>query len=445
MNLETVKSFILWILVLLSLVLTFSLWNYQPNFEDSKNNKYVDQVNIGGKKQTKQEIIEPKSIIFHNGKTYYGFSDPNEQQSLYQDMQSWVLNNVQTSNQQGVPNEEKQLEIIFPVSLPMQTAKSLFTFSEEKFLPEWSFKKIYITFNRDDSVLNVIFVSDNGEQRVTAVVNNSKKYDLLWRYLTTFEGLKEYKLVKSGSNPYYVPKHQITMSRKVLTINTIDPLKFRNALFAKPEIVSRNQNHQNEVYFTDGVRGLRVIEDMKLMKFDNPYESSERPLPDEELITRSLQSINDRKGWTDEYNLMRIDSKGNEIRYQMYYNGYPIYSNAGLSMIRQIWQPTELSVDLNNYERPLFRLNDLINEKEITLKSVDEVLSYMESKSSYKLEEISDLQVGYHLSYQDIDSNNVVKLQPAWFVEYNGDWKQIEFHESTQHREGGAEDAMETN
>lgn len=450
MNFETVKSFILWILVAISLLLTFSLWNYQPNLKSSNSGKqYVDQVDLGGKEVTKQEVIEPKSFIFHNGETYYGFSNPHDIQSLYHDMHKWVLYNVQISEQQGKPSQEKQVEIIFPVPIPMQMAKSLFTFREDNPLPklEWSFDKIYLTFNTEDSVLNVIFISQNGEQRVTASVNNSKKYDKLWRYLTTFEGLTEYKLVKSGSRPFYVPKHQVQMNRKVLTINTIDPWDMVDALFIDSEVVSRNQVNQSEVYFTDGFRDMEVFEHLQLMKFKNPYQSSSGPLSDVEMTTQSIQSINGRKGWTGgtgEYNLMGIDSPRNVIRYQMYYGGYPIYSNVALSIIEQKWHTTEISVELNRYNRPLFQLNNLINEQTVTLKSADEVLEQIGRNSSYNLKNISGLRVGYQLNYQDIDTNNVVKLEPGWFLKSNGKWHEVNFEEKTQHLEGGAEGAMET-
>ncbi|WP_174615193.1 YycH family regulatory protein [Virgibacillus ihumii] len=444
MNAETVKSIILWVLVLLSLLLTFSLWNFQPNLELSNSSEYVDQVDLGGKEVTKEEIIEPKSIVFHNGNTYYGFSDPKDMQSLYHDMQSWEMYNFQFSGQNGEPSQEKQLEIIFPESMPMQMAKTLFTFNEDKSVPEWSFKKIFITFNTDDSVLNVIFVAENGEQRASAVVNNSRKYDMLWSYLTTFEGLREYMLVESGSRPYYVPKHQIKMNRKVLTINTINPSLLVDALFPTPDVVSRNEINESRLYFSDGIRGMRVDKNIQRMQFDNPYQSTSRPLTDVELITQSVQKINAAKGWTGEYNLMHIQSPDNIITYQMYYNGFPIYSTLGLSVIEQKWLPTEISVELNMYNRPLFQLNNLINENTVTLKPASGVLSYLENSSTYELENISDLRVGYYLSYQGIDTNNVVQLQPGWFMEYSGKWQQVEFNDEMQFREGGAEDAMET-
>ncbi|GAA0608112.1 two-component system activity regulator YycH [Virgibacillus siamensis] len=438
MNLETVKSIILWVLVLLSLLLTFSLWNFQPNLKLSNNSEYVDQVDLGGKEVTQQEIIEPKSIIFHNGNTFYGFSDPKDMQSLYRDMQSWVMYDFQVSEKNGEPSQEKQLEIIFPEPMPMQMAKTLFTFNKVGSVPEWSFKKMYITFNTENSALKVIFVAENGERRATAVVNNSKKYDRLWRYLTTFEGLREYKLVKSGSRPYYVPKYQIKMNQKVLTVNTINPSKLVDALFNTPEVVRPNEINENQLYFTDGIRGMKVYQNTQRMEFQNPYQSASRPLQDTELITQSVQKINSAKGWTGEYNLMHIKSPDNIIYYQMYYNGYPIYSTLGLSVLMQEWQPTEISVELNSYNRPLFRLNNLINENPVTLKSASEVLSYLENDSSYKLENISDLRVGYYLSYQGIDTNNVVKLQPGWFMENNGSWQRVEFNEEMQFQEGGS-------
>src|SRR5699024_11125501 len=73
-----IKSYILAILVLISLLLTFSLWNYKPNYERVFDTDYVDEVNLGGTKKTKAEVVKPESIIFKRNDNYFSFNQPTE-------------------------------------------------------------------------------------------------------------------------------------------------------------------------------------------------------------------------------------------------------------------------------------------------------------------------------------------------------------------------------
>src|SRR5690625_5101642 len=117
-----IKTVILTILVGLSLLLTFSLWNSQPNHDDLSNirSEYVNEVDIGGTEETKKTIIKPTSIIFHKDHHYFGFADPLKQQRLYKKMQEWVLDDFKVSSAQDRPLNKYQVEVIFPTALPIE-------------------------------------------------------------------------------------------------------------------------------------------------------------------------------------------------------------------------------------------------------------------------------------------------------------------------------------
>src|SRR5699024_12649737 len=97
MKFEVIKTYVLVILVGLSLILSYSIWNYQPNYELLSDTDYLDEIDIGGKEQSKKDVIKPTSIIFKNAGQYYGFTNPTADHSLFKDMQSWMMYNFQTS------------------------------------------------------------------------------------------------------------------------------------------------------------------------------------------------------------------------------------------------------------------------------------------------------------------------------------------------------------
>src|SRR5690625_3254819 len=97
MNIELIKTYVLSILVLISLMLTSALWNYQPNYQPlyGSQSKYLSEVDIGGREETKHTVIEPNTIIFKLNEGYKGFTNPTEQRDFYKEMQEWMLDDFQ--------------------------------------------------------------------------------------------------------------------------------------------------------------------------------------------------------------------------------------------------------------------------------------------------------------------------------------------------------------
>ena len=57
MRYENIKSGILTFLVLVSILLTWNLWTYQPNYETMENSNYVEEVTVS-EKQEVQKIVQ---------------------------------------------------------------------------------------------------------------------------------------------------------------------------------------------------------------------------------------------------------------------------------------------------------------------------------------------------------------------------------------------------
>src|SRR5699024_12631729 len=96
MKYETIKSFILVVLVGVSFLLSFILWTYQPKYDQFYDTSYVNEVEVGGEEKTKNELMEPRSVMFHNGETVAGSSKPVDRQRYFKDLASWVLDRKST-------------------------------------------------------------------------------------------------------------------------------------------------------------------------------------------------------------------------------------------------------------------------------------------------------------------------------------------------------------
>src|SRR5690625_4067169 len=113
MNYEMIKSYLLVILIGVSILLSVALWTYQPNYEQFQDPDYVNEVNIGGEEQEIRDLIAPKSIVFHDNKRALGFSKPTDGEAFYESMQTWEMYDIEERQSNGAPNDRRYVEIIF--------------------------------------------------------------------------------------------------------------------------------------------------------------------------------------------------------------------------------------------------------------------------------------------------------------------------------------------
>ncbi|WP_217587432.1 YycH family regulatory protein [Lentibacillus saliphilus] len=424
MNLETIKSIILVMLVGISLLLTFSLWSYQPKDELLINKPLVSEedMDIKGTQETKRDMVEPIEMIFHNNGALHGFKDPNDRQRIYRDMQTWVLYDFNLRNTASNVQDDQMVEMIFREPIPMRLLNSLFKFNEEPYLPEWSFERIYITFDENTSHMNIRFESTTSGQYALAVVNNSRKFNLLWEYVMTDRDMQPYLKVDGISDPIYVPKDPITMYNWSLTTNAINPNQLVNALFNNPSVVKHNVS-DDEIIYTDGQQGMRVDQNKRSMDYYIAYDVNNYELMDPvDLLERSINSVNEHRGWTGDYRFWSFSRHDNELTYRMFYDGYPVFSQQGYSIIQQTWRQNELY----QYKRPLFNINNQIGATSMTLPSGKDVIAAIENQqyANYDMNNIRDIRPGYKLVYKD-SSMYIMTLEPTWYMEYAGEWVEI--------------------
>lgn len=432
MRIERIKSFVLIILVGLSLLLTFALWSNQADYDRMYDTNYINEVDIdlGGIELTKKDIIQPNQIIFKREDKFFSFINPVDRETLYRDMQSWVLYDFHAGESDGRPDHNQFVEVIFPSPLPMEIIPSILTLNEENVMPDWSFQRIFISFIEETSSLEVQFLSVDGRNQAEAIVDKSDKYDMLLSYIQgdNDEDMDEYITIDQDGNPIYVPMEKVEAHRISLTTTMLEPEQLVNVLFTNPSLVSANVG---EAYFTDGQRGMRLLENGLAIEYTNPLQSNYDRIHVNELISQSLINVNDHKGWMGTYYFESIDKTVNEIVYRMYYGGYPVFDYANISPIIQQWR----NQDLYQYYRPLFILNNSLGQHAIELPSGQSVVDYLQNNAHYQLDDVEAIQIGYHLDETAVEAHSVT-LHPAWYIYYNGIWRKLDLNESYSFKGG---------
>src|SRR5690625_762980 len=422
MKLEVIKTYILTILVLVSVLLTFAIWNYQPNYDFLYNNEteYVNEVDLGGADdKVKRDVIVPTSIIFHNDSNYFGFMNPRDQHLFYEDMAEWEFEDPEIEVAESEPGHMYQVELTFTRHLPAEIIRSLFVIDEDDQLPEWSFQRLFISIDNTEEAMQAHFISEDNDEQLTFSINGSNAFADVWAMFQGDERLERYIAFENSKHPIYLPTEKLDMRSQTFAIKNIDSYLLVNALFSNKDDVEPNFGEQ---YYTDGQRGMRILEGGDLVEFINPIHLKVHHTDQLELLESSIEHINNHSGWTDDYRFANINEIDDSIKYRMHYNDFPVFSSQDLSVIEQSWRDQ----DLHLYRRPLFSLDNLFTMDTITLASGEDIIYYLESNGNYSLDKIEKIQVGYSLSYSGNSRENVT-FKPAWFMKYNGNWSEIHF------------------
>src|SRR5699024_6031458 len=97
-----------------------------------------------------------------DGNSFYGFNSYGKRSQLFEDISSWVLYDFSLREAEGRPEDGHLVEIIFPTAIPAGLLPSLFTFNDEIDPPNWSFERVFVTFNEIERSLNISFLSVDG-------------------------------------------------------------------------------------------------------------------------------------------------------------------------------------------------------------------------------------------------------------------------------------------
>lgn len=440
MNREMIKTFILAVLVALSFLLSYILWSYQPKYEMFYDASYISEVDVGGVERTRNDLIRPTHIMFHQYNAHLGkydilsFIHPVDEYKFYKEIASWSLTDYnvrEISTQNTAPTEEQYIEIVFPSIFSAQLLENVFSLAEmdEIELPTWSFDRAYIV-THDDAELSVRIHSLDNREQMEATVEKAGAFQMIARFNSEHSQLQPFVQMPFGVKPIYVPETVENLTKKTLVANQIDSDSFINTLFSNPSLVKPNQQ---EAFFTDGQRGLRLFQDGRYLEFIHPIETNDDKLDPAQLFDKSVSDINEHKGWLNEYHLESINAANGKVQFRLHYDGVPVYDFNNLSIIEQVWREQELY----QYKRSLLNIGHLLNKADMSIPTSEEIVYALENSEDYDVDKITDIQLGYYLNY--IDEVHSLTLEPMWFMRYENAWIRIPTTETTtsQGEKGG--------
>ncbi|RBP86730.1 regulatory protein YycH of two-component signal transduction system YycFG [Cytobacillus firmus] len=445
MTYENIKTIILTILVVTSVLLTWNLWTYQPNFEPIEKANTVKEVTVAEKKDVNQ-IVKPDTLLFHLGeKQTYGTVSPAEINKIIKEISDWNFADFEnitdeTGNLPSFVHDEGNAVLVFPDSVPIDLYKSVIKIGDQN-LTNFQFDRIVIdTRAVDKKDGNVDFVSMDTLQvyrshvPVSFIQNFKSQFFNLSEYNPEFKAYFAYK--PSDKKTIYLPSQDTKMARYQFLEKKLDSEQYKNALFSDPSVVQKSFQQSEEEY-NDTLSLLRVNYDKNTLSYVKPASADSQTFAPGDLLKKSIDFVNAHAGWTDNYQFADIDQLNHKVIFRMYdSSGYPIFSDdPKLSEIRQVWGQNEIY----EYSRSNFQLGlSAESPTEVSLSSGTSVMDYLSGLKGFDPDLLENVMLGYKMMLVKEAQTTFIRLEPSWFYRYDGTLKSITLDES-----GGMNNGLE--
>ncbi|WP_026691766.1 YycH family regulatory protein [Alteribacter aurantiacus] len=434
MAMEHLKTALLWVLILTSVGLTYSIWTFQPDFSPLDSSGTIESPDIGVEK-SHVDLLIPESITIHENEERY-WLEPEEERftSQMEALLDVEFERVVDYPRSGVPvlnQPARAIDYKFHSPIPGSTINELFDFGEET-IAITSVDRIYITRSTTSANGEVIarFISTEDEEIYQAETNLNND-----QLVAMYEGERDHMYEARGvsfdeENLYgdyaYLPVEPLTMRKLTYSWNSISEQDMRAVMFSDPDLVQEYPRGPTTRMYSDGSRFLEVTRRSSgnVMKFEHQRTGTfDENETETHVLEDALDFINLRGGWTDHYGVDAwhhgfIDS----VTYRMHVDGLPVLGGSANQDLYYTKEITRAGNEINKYERPLFRLDGQFNQDEpIALPPLDEMMSYLEEMEDFDTDSIEGIRFGY---FMDSSTSSFMIFSPDWFIK-RGNWQRF--------------------
>lgn len=415
-----------------SIFLTWQIAAYQPKYDYILPTEYVTHDGLAQRKET-HELIRPEMIIYHYGEGGHTVSYPEmfQYSVIQRQMSNWYfysfrkIEEDQHEKWQELINKYEGIEFSFFTGVPFQLLTDIFQIRmEETNLP--LVNRVWIYQDPLTKEVHAVFISSEEQSMVLARTGISARE--LGEYLTLGENRpfhEAYVLSEPEKKEVYPVHYVSTEATEIkeyryfyqkIPIETMIPY-----LFVDPTLVRQIQDRSGGSFYTDGSRGLQLDQSLLNMYYFHPLpDHLEARQEKENYVQRSIQFVNQHKGWDQPYYLYNIDKNNLDnhigVQFRKYIGNFPVIDDQpekGQNMI-------QLDVQFDRvigYNRPLIEIDRVMDQVSRELPPGTAVIEYLKEENM-PLEQIDKIFIGYKSEIQEY----YVSYIPHWVVQWkNGE------------------------
>jgi regulatory protein YycH of two-component signal transduction system YycFG len=434
-NYELIKSVTLTALILLSLVLTWSLWTFKPSYPFLEDARTVKKQEVDDPAEI-QDVVNPTQVIYHHGSELYGAEANNVIEKFHNSLKE--TNFIIESNSRTQPfdpenrlikeTDHQYIEVIYPVGMTQEIYKEVFSFESEITASKPQYvDRVFLYQNPSTESIEGYLVSYQTKkmQKIKASNNNLLPLIKSMNEMVANSSLVPYishdieQRSEDGQNEikqrFYFPKDKLNLNRynyisRATNEDTYEV--YKKALFKDPQAV-KSATSDNEITYADGTAAMVVKILQNRFTYTNFAGSANPNTTQISPLFQSIEYINTHAGWGNPYILSNLGTYTTD--FWLFVENLPVLDpDIQMSLT---WYENELQ----EYERSLVQL-DLSETsipssltEEVTIQSGDSVINKLK-ESDYNTNYIKDIRIGYTMKKRE---PHIYMLEPQWFINYD--------------------------
>lgn len=426
-HVEMIKSIILIVLITLSVILTFLIWTYTPQYKFIEELATVD-IGIAEELEKKdiESLIKPYKLLINFEEGYKGTTNSEEIDPFIEAAKSWTLTKPRLEDNKFTDEKiaaflrkENRFTLFFQGEVPLPVYDSVLKIENPI---EIAFDRLVVEWNDEGRLVGVNFISQENNLRYKSTVKVADMQNFQLAVLSKGLTYGDYVDVRPHEIPFLaVPLEPIELTRNTYFQNEkdrINPTRFRSALFSDPNAVRRSEVGPNQEDYQDNHALMSVNTERKQLQYVYPTaESRELAIPSE-LLEDTIDFVNEHGGWTDEYRFSHMNYKNRYVKFQLYVRGLPVLGGTTLTEIEQVWGDEMIY----QYKRPYYSLDESLPSETdvVTLLSGVEVMKEIMASKEIDVSTIEELIPAYYMEH---DSDlNLFMFEPSWYYLRAGKW-----------------------
>lgn len=423
--LEHVKSVALFLLILLSLALTFTIWTFTPSLQEIETPTQVD-VSIGDKRSA-DEVVRPVKVLYHHEDKVTGTFSRADIEAMLETIQQWTISDVQLFEEEAGPEVLKQYlqepgrtVLYYPGAVPFPVFDVIMDITDNN-LPESTFNRVVVEWGSEDDPDSVIYFINTGSGRIyEAQVAETELLAFRGDYVQQSEEYDRYVTDPDvGILPIFVPEGPVERTSFDYLLEETSASTFADAIMDSPTAKFAG-DLQSEEFTDDSGAIMRELESQKSINYVQPKAETSDPAIPSDLVFNSVNFVNEHGGWTDQYVYFGMKSANQQISYQLFFDGSPVFSNTTAVSLDVEWGLYNGVEQAFRYSRPTYLLDSVAETRTVEMASGETVLKAL-SRLDMDLSTIEGVAIGYELTEEE----PLITFQPAWYYKANGKWTRL--------------------
>lgn len=429
---EQIKSIVLVLLIMLSLALTFTVWNFKPPYNSIENIPTVD-VALGESKNV-EEVIQPASVLYHFDDVTTGTTEQQHLALLINEMKNWQIHDLSLIAEESSPallksymHEPGRTLLQYPGLVPLPAWKDIIDITDES-IPESSFDRLVIEWgDPENSDFNLYFINTRSGRVHQGRVSSTNLESFNANVRVPAQEYAHYITdEKIGVLPIYVKESSSEVRVIRYLQEDISHQRFVDGLFENPGSVVATGSLTNTEYSDESEALMQVNDNQKSINYIQPLAETRDPAIPSELIFNTVDWINGHSGWTNNYHYFGMQAVTQQIEYRLHVNNLPVFSTALATEMQLRWGLDGDTEQIFRYKRPYYVLESSVGESGISeMPSGAAVLDAISRTEALDPKKITAIIPAYELTRDQQEPERLMNLQPAWYYQMDGRWERL--------------------